>query len=114
MVEKALVLIVDDSVTNIQVLVACLKDNYHLKIAKSGEQCLKILLNKPYPDLILLDIEMPGIDGYEVCQRLKADPATALVPIIFVTGTIGNDAEEYGLNLAAVDYITKPIHPRPE
>lgn len=111
MSEKPIVLLVDDSATNIQILAACLKDSYHLKVATSGEQCLDLAKVKPLPDLILLDIEMPGISGYEVCTELKKNDDTAVIPIIFVTARQGNEDEEKGLQLGAVDYITKPIHP---
>jgi len=109
--DKPMILIVDDTATNIQVLAACLKDDYRLKVATGGEQCLTLVKAEPYPDLILLDIEMPDIDGYDVCRRLKEEAITASIPIIFVTAKQEIKDEEYGLTLGAVDYITKPIHP---
>lgn len=109
--EKATVLIVDDSATNIQVLAGILKSDYLVKVANSGQRCLDILSTGPLPDLLLLDIDMPGMDGYEVCRKVKANPDTAKLPIIFVTGMDSDDSEEYGLTLGAVDYITKPIRP---
>lgn len=108
---KPLVLIVDDSPTNIHILAACLKDKYQLQISTNGEQCIAIARSTPQPDLILLDIEMPGISGYEVCRQLKESDETLAIPIMFVTARQGNDDEEKGLMLGAVDYITKPIHP---
>ncbi|WP_022942127.1 diguanylate cyclase [Psychromonas hadalis] len=111
MADKALVLIVDDSPTNLQVLAACIKDNHRVKVATNGKQCLKIAQTEPHPDLILLDVEMPGMNGYEVCKHLKSSPKTEGIPIIFVTGLQGDDDEEKGLALGAVDYITKPIRP---
>ncbi|MCP5078287.1 MAG: diguanylate cyclase [Psychromonas sp.] len=111
MTDKALVLIVDDSPTNLQVLAACVKDNHRVKVATNGEQCLKIAMVEPQPDLILLDVEMPGLNGYEVCQHLKNAPETTEIPVIFVTGLQGDKDEERGLALGAVDYITKPIRP---
>lgn len=111
MSDKALVLIVDDSPTNLQVLAACVKSDHRVKVSTNGEQCLQIAQAKPHPDLILLDVEMPGMNGYEVCKRLKASPKTADIPIIFVTGLMGDEDEEKGLALGAVDYITKPIRP---
>lgn len=111
MPDKALVLIIDDSPTNLQVLAACIKDDHRVKVATSGELCLQIAQAKPQPDLILLDVEMPGMSGYEVCKHLKASPKTADIPIIFVTGLQGDKDEEKGLALGAVDYITKPIRP---
>jgi diguanylate cyclase (GGDEF)-like protein len=109
--EKPIILLVDDSATNIQLLAACLKDDYQLKIATSGEQCLQIAPKQPLPDLILLDIEMPGLNGYEVCKQLKDQELTADIPVIFVTARETNADEEKGLSLGAVDYFTKPIHP---
>lgn len=109
--DKPIILIVDDVPANVQVLASCLKDNYHIKVAMDGPRCLELVAVKPAPDLILLDIEMPGMDGYEVCQKLKQDPATQNIPIIFVTANDQEEDEEKGLQLGAVDYITKPIRP---
>lgn len=111
MTTKPIVLLVDDSATNVQILATCLKQDYHLKVATNGEKCLMLSNEKPQPDLILLDIEMPGMSGYEVCKKLKSNKDTASIPIIFVTARQGNESEEKGLKLGAVDYITKPIHP---
>jgi len=111
MEQQAVVLIVDDTATNLGILAACLEENYQLKTAKNGAECLKIVAEEPIPDLILLDIEMPGMNGYEVCQHLKDDPHTASIPIIFVTGKITEEHEEKGFELGAVDYIVKPIRP---
>jgi diguanylate cyclase (GGDEF)-like protein len=111
MKDKPVVLLVDDSKTNIQILAACLKDNYQLQYAKNGEECLNLSKEQPQPDLILLDVEMPGISGYEVCKQLKASDQTLEIPVIFVTAREANVDEEKGLSLGAVDYITKPIHP---
>ncbi|WP_394146833.1 diguanylate cyclase [Shewanella atlantica] len=111
MTDLPTILIVDDSRTNIQLLAGCLKKDYQLKIAMNGQRCLELAQASPQPDLILLDVVMPEMDGYEVCKRLKANPLTQNVPIIFVTGRDSDDEEEYGLQLGAVDYITKPIRP---
>lgn len=108
--EMQTVLVVDDTPENIDVLVGTLKDNYHVKAAINGEMALKIVETSP-PDIILLDIMMPGIDGYEVCRRLKADYTTRHIPVIFITAKIGVEDEIMGLELGAVDYITKPISP---
>ncbi|MEZ9236909.1 MULTISPECIES: HD-GYP domain-containing protein [Shewanella] len=108
--EKQTILVVDDTPANIDVLAGVLKADYHIKIAKNGEQALKIARAIPL-DLILLDIMMPGIDGYEVCQELKADERTHHIPVIFVTAKISADDEIKGLNIGAADYITKPFNP---
>ncbi len=109
--ERQTLLIVDDTPDNMTLLSALLKDRYRIKVATSGERALKIAMTTPLPDLILLDIMMPGMDGYEVCQRLKADPQTSDIPIIFLTAKARVEDEEKGLKLGAVDYITKPISP---
>ncbi|WP_322619576.1 diguanylate cyclase [Shewanella sp. YLB-07] len=104
------ILIVDDTSTNIAVLAACLQHHYHLKFAMNGQRCLELAETKPIPDLILLDVVMPDMDGYDVCRHLKENPVTQNIPIIFVTGK-SSEQEELGLQLGAVDYITKPIRP---
>ncbi|MEH6582443.1 MAG: two-component system response regulator [Halioglobus sp.] len=109
--EKATILVVDDTPENIDLLVEILKNDYRVKAARNGEQALKIAGLGAKPDLILLDIMMPGIDGFEVCRRLKADPSRCDIPVIFVTAKITTDDEIHGFELGAVDYITKPISP---
>ena len=104
------ILIVDDSPTSIQILAEELKATYYITIANSGAAALKIANSNTPPDLILLDVIMPEMDGYEVCRQLKAGDATKNIPIIFVTAKNEAADEEYGLNLGAVDYITKPFH----
>jgi diguanylate cyclase (GGDEF)-like protein len=111
MTEKAVILIVDDTRLNIQTLAHILKNDYIIKIAHGGAQALELVAQDPIPDLILLDVEMPEISGYDVCRRLCEIKDTANIPIIFVTGKDSAQEEEYGLSLGAVDYITKPIHP---
>lgn len=106
---KATVLIVDDNSDNLDVLSGILKPFYKVKAAISGELALKIVATKNKPDIILLDIMMPGIDGYEVCKRIKADPTSTDIPIIFVTAKTEVKDEQAGFELGAVDYITKPI-----
>lgn len=103
------ILIVDDERYNIKVLTELLREDYKIMAAKSGEQALKAVQGEILPDLILLDIMMPGIDGYEVCRRLKADPRTLNIPVIFVTALDASDDESLGFELGAVDYITKPF-----
>lgn len=111
MQEQSVVLIVDDEPVNIQVLAACLKANFQIKVATSGKKCLELIHNGLNADLILLDIDMPEMDGYEVCHTLKANMSTASIPIIFVTAKSETYEEEKGLEIGAVDYITKPISP---
>lgn len=111
MPNKELVLIVDDSPSLVKILTSCIKDFCQIKTTNSGKGCLQIASLSPQPDLILLDVTMPDMDGYEVCEKLKANPATASIPVIFVTGLLGEKDEEKGLLIGAVDYITKPFHP---
>lgn len=106
---KPKVLIVDDTPENIQVLIEALKDKYTIVAAINGEKALKMAVAEPRPDLILLDITMPGMDGYEVCRRLKADEQVQHIPIIFVTAKTEVEDETLGFELGAVDYITKPF-----
>jgi Response regulator containing a CheY-like receiver domain and an HD-GYP domain len=105
------VLVVDDTPENIHVLVGILEDKYDVSVAASGEKALKIVSMVPDIDLILLDIMMPEMDGYEVCTRLKADMKTASIAVIFVTALAAEENEAKGLELGAVDYITKPFNP---
>ena len=109
--DKPTVLVVDDTPDNLALISALLKDSYQVKVAVSGEKALRIATGTRPPDLILLDIMMPQMDGYEVCKRLKASPATADIPVIFVTARADEEDERIGLELGAVDYITKPISP---
>ncbi len=105
------ILLVDDNPTNLQVLMGTLEGRgYHLLIAKNGESALRIV-SKACPDLILLDIMMPGIDGFEVCRRMKADAATQEIPVIFLSALVDTKDKVHGLDLGAVDYITKPFQP---
>jgi len=109
--EKAMILVVDDMPDNLVLLNDLLKGDYKVKIANSGEKALKIALSETPPDLILLDIMMPGMDGFEVCQRLKCDARTMDIPLIFLTARNAVEDEQKGLELGAIDYITKPISP---
>ncbi|GFD88461.1 two-component system response regulator [Tenacibaculum sp. KUL152] len=104
------ILIVDDEPANIDILLGILKPYYNVKVAPSGPIALKIVQQFP-PDLILLDVMMPGMDGFEVSQKLKADPLLCQIPIIFVTALIQGENEERGFLEGAVDYITKPVSP---
>ena len=104
-------LMVDDQPTNIQVLYQAFAADNQVFIATNGEQALALCASK-HPDLVLLDIEMPGMDGYEVCRRLKADTTTRDIPVIFVTAHNDEAAETLGLDVGAVDFISKPINPK--
>jgi putative two-component system response regulator len=106
---RPLVLIVDDNATNIDLLVNTLKGENRLGIAKNGLNAIAYVA-KHKPDLILLDIMMPEMDGYEVCARLKSDPETAVIPVIFITAMSETVNKTRGFELGAVDYITKPFH----
>ena len=108
---KPSILVVDDTPANLTLMTGLLQDNYQVRAATSGEKALKIANSDSPPDLILLDIMMPEMDGHEVCRRLKADPKTAEIPIIFLTAMSEIEDEEKGLKLGAVDYITKPVSP---
>jgi serine phosphatase RsbU (regulator of sigma subunit) len=108
---QKLILIVDDTPTNIGVISGALKDSYRTKIATNGEKALALAGAEEKPDLILLDIMMPGMDGYEVCTRLKTDPATREIPVIFLTGQTGAEDETRGFEVGAVDYVHKPFSP---
>ena len=104
------ILIVDDVIENIQVAMNILKeDNYEFSFAKNGENALELMRDNSF-DLILLDIMMPGIDGYEVCRQIKKEPALADIPVIFLTAKADTDSMSKGFDLGGVDYIVKPFH----
>ena len=107
--DRKLVLIVDDTPTNVAVVSGVLKDSYRTKVATNGEKALAIANAADKPDLILLDVMMPGMDGFEVCRRLKDNPATRDIPIIFLTAKTEEVDEEKGFDVGAVDYIHKPF-----
>ncbi|MEJ1409850.1 MAG: two-component system response regulator, partial [Candidatus Sedimenticola sp. (ex Thyasira tokunagai)] len=108
---KPTVLVVDDTPENIDVLRGVLKDDYKIKAAVSGERALKIAHGENKPDIILLDIMMPIMDGYEVCEHLKSDITTQQIPVIFITAKNDTESERRGLKLGAVDFLSKPISP---
>ncbi|GKW52199.1 two-component system response regulator [Pseudoalteromonas shioyasakiensis] len=108
--ERARILVVDDEPANLKVIREVLANDYRLSFAKSGELALQLIENEP-PKLILLDIMMPDMSGFEVCKVLKANPKTAHIPVIFVTALSHEQDESEGFALGAVDYITKPISP---
>ncbi|MGE5331596.1 MAG: diguanylate cyclase domain-containing protein [Nitrospirota bacterium] len=108
---QANILVVDDSPENLQVISAVLKQDYRVKVAINGERALALATAAEPPDLILLDVMMPGMDGYEVCARLKQNPVTARIPVLFVSSRDDEEDEARGLSLGAIDYIVKPIRP---
>lgn len=108
---KPVVLVVDDTPFNIDVLRGVLSSSYTLKVATNGEKALALAKSHPQPELVLLDVMMPGMDGYEVCRRLKLDELTCNIPVVFVTSMSEVEDERKGFESGAVDYITKPVSP---
>ena len=108
--EKPVVLVVDDQKTVIHALAHLLKEDYHVLVAINGARALELATGDKIPDVILLDVMMPDMDGYEVCRRLKNDPRTRNIPVIFVTAMGDSENEAKGLDLGAVDYIAKPFN----
>ena len=109
--EQKLILVVDDTSLNISVITGALKGAYRTKVATSGGKALAIAVGDGKPDLILLDVMMPEMDGYEVCRRLKADPTTREIPVIFLTAQTDAKDETHGFQVGAVDYVHKPFSP---
>src|SRR3954451_1957324 len=109
--EQKLILVVDDTPLNISVITGALKDTYKTKVATSGAKALAIAAANEKPELILLDVMMPEMDGYEVCRRLKADPTTSQIPVIFLTAQTDAEDETRGFQVGAVDYVHKPFSP---
>ena len=108
---NSVILIVDDTPENVDVLAGVLREHYQIKVALNGPKALKIAQSEPAPALILLDVMMPEIDGYQVCLQLQADERTRRIPVIFVTAKSEVEDEAQGFSLGAVDYITKPVNP---
>jgi len=109
---RSTVLVVDDSPENIQILAGILSAEFRTKIATDGEKALKLAQKEPHPDLVLLDVLMPGMNGYEVCSQLKANPATASIPVLFVTATVDQDEVARGKSIGAEGYLLKPLNPQ--
>lgn len=105
---ECIVLVVDDTEANVDILVDALADGYDISVAMDGESALEIVADER-PDLILLDIMMPGMNGFEVCERLKAKESTRDIPVMFLSGKTDAAYKEKAMVLGAVDYITKPI-----
>ncbi|MBB1075830.1 response regulator [Rhodoferax sp. 4810] len=110
-IERKTILVVDDTPDNLSLMSGLLRNDYKVQVANNGEKALKIAAGDPPLDLILLDIMMPVMDGYQVCQQLKSNPHTVNIPVIFLTAKVEVEDEKKGLELGAVDYITKPISP---
>ena len=106
---KKLVLVVDDTPTDVAVISGVLKDSFRIKVATNGKKALAMARASDKPDLILLDVVMPGMDGFEVCRHLKATTTTREIPVIFLTGVTDAENEEKGFEIGAVDYIHKPF-----
>jgi putative two-component system response regulator len=106
------ILVVDDEPTNIDVIKNVLQDGYKIKAAINGTKALAAAAKLPLPDLILLDIMMPELDGYEVCRRLKANPETRRIPVVFLSAKVTPDEQRRGMEMGAVAYLTKPVDPQ--
>lgn len=107
----ACILVVDDTATNLALMFDLLKDEYRVRVAATGERALAIAAAPQPPDLILLDVMMPGMDGYTTLTQLQANPASAHIPVVFLTAKSQIEDEEKGLQLGALDYISKPVNP---
>ena len=107
--DKPTILIIDDSPMNLKVLAGMLKEEYRILIAKSGEQAMEIIEAGNSPDLILLDVVMPGMDGYTLCLKIKGDDRTKSIPVIFISAKSGEDEIRKGISLGAAAYIPKPF-----
>ena len=110
--KKPVVLVVDDTIANIRILDDLLRGEYTVRVATNGATALRLALSEPRPDIVLLDIMMPDMDGYEVCRRLKSDPLTSNIAVVFITAMGNEEHEAKGLDLGAVDFIAKPFQPR--
>ena len=109
--EKKVVHVVGDAPANIRVVNEILRNSYRVRVATNGAKALELANESPGPDVILLDVVMPGMNGYEVCESLKANPATRDIPVIFLTGQTETEDETRGFEAGAVDYIHKPFSP---
>lgn len=106
-IDKSTILVVDDTPENLLLISDLLRKHYKVKVANNGDRALSIAQAEPRPDLILLDLMMPVMDGYEVCRLLKSNPATSSIPVVFLTASLDNDQK--GLEIGAVGYLTKPV-----
>src|SRR3989338_8206986 len=110
--DKATILVVDDSPDTRNLIITLLEDDYRIMAATNGEEALRLAQSGAQPDLILLDIMMPGVSGYEVCRQLKADSRTCNIPVIFISAMAGEGNETQGRALGAVGFLSKPLDPR--
>jgi len=111
LVEQSSILVVDDTIDTLKIIGELLKKEFAIKVATNGETALKIAQSNTPPDLILLDVMLPDINGYEVCKILKKNPVTADIPVIFLTAKNEIEDEARGLGVGAADYIVKPVYP---
>jgi putative two-component system response regulator len=111
MKNKKIILIIDDSPANIHLLSGILKNQYRVKAATSGVKALTIAQKIPAPDLIVLDVMMPEMDGYEVCRQLKINPLTKNIPIVFISGNASNEDQKKGFSVGAAAFLGKPVEP---
>lgn len=107
--DRPTLLVIDDAPSNIEVIRNILVDTYRVKVATNGPAGIKIAQKEPHPDLILLDIVMPDMDGYAVCRQLKENPVTASIPVLFVTGTADDEEKLKGLAMGAKGFLMKPL-----
>ena len=105
------ILVVDDKAVNVSLLIGILKTKYEVLVAKNGARGIDLAMSENQPDLILLDINMPEMDGFEVCRRLKEDEATKDIPVIFMTAVGDEDSEKKGFDMGCVDFLHKPFSP---
>jgi putative two-component system response regulator len=108
---KATILVVDDSSDTRNLIITLLENDYQMMVANGGEEALKLVQSGTIPDLIMLDIMMPGMSGYDVCRQLKADSSTCNIPVIFISAMAGEGNEVQGRTLGAVGFLTKPLDP---
>lgn len=109
-VEKKIILVVDDVADNIQLLSGVLKGQYKVKAATSGKKALTIASKVPHPDLILLDVVMPEMDGFEVCKKLKQSSETGHIPVVFVSANFSDQDKQHGAELGAAGFVGKPVN----
>lgn len=107
--DKKIILVVDDAAQNIQLLSGILKANYKVKAATSGEKALTIANKTPHPDLVLLDIIMPEMDGFKVCEQLKLSSETSHIPVVFISGNFSDEDKQKGERLGAEGFLGKPV-----